>query len=77
MFSDNALEFAHGERQVNSSETWRPRTLMEMLAQTIRQPRPFPPKRPYASFLEDFVDPLHSNPASETHAESINGFVTR
>lgn len=33
---------------------------------TLRQPKPDPPKRPYASFLKDFVDPVHpgSYPAS-------------
>jgi hypothetical protein len=26
----------------------------------LQQPKPKPPKRPYASFLKDFVDPIHA-----------------
>ncbi|KAH8889921.1 hypothetical protein GQ53DRAFT_184525 [Thozetella sp. PMI_491] len=31
---------------------------------TLQQPQPRPFKHPYASFLEDFVDPVHPNPIS-------------
>ncbi|KAF2461177.1 hypothetical protein BDY21DRAFT_361162 [Lineolata rhizophorae] len=29
---------------------------------TLQQPKPNPPKLPYASFLKDFLDPVHSHP---------------
>ncbi|KAI0403527.1 hypothetical protein F4802DRAFT_292129 [Xylaria palmicola] len=39
---------------------------------TLQQPEPRPPKRPYASFLKDFVDPVHPHP----RPESLHTFVS-
>ena len=42
------------------------RSLMEKLVQaTLQQPKLNPPNHPYASFLKDFVDPIH--PATSVH----------
>ncbi|TAQ85618.1 hypothetical protein B7494_g6070 [Chlorociboria aeruginascens] len=39
---------------------------------TVQQPKPLPFKRPHASFLEDLVDQLPSNPAPKrSHLESV------
>lgn len=55
-----------------------PRTnqrLIEKFVQTIQQqPKPLPLKCSYASFLEDFVDPL---PPKRYRLESIDSFVTQ
>ncbi|KAI9799412.1 MAG: hypothetical protein M1825_004512 [Sarcosagium campestre] len=50
---------------------------MEEFVQTIQQqPKPLPLKRPHASFLEDTVDLLPSNPASKRYRpESVDAFV--
>lgn len=40
---------------------------------TLQQPKPKPPKRPYVSFLEDFVDPVHP----DRRAASIHTFVSQ
>ncbi|MCJ1247010.1 hypothetical protein MMC30_004221 [Trapelia coarctata] len=46
--------------------------------QSIQQPKPFPLKRPYTSFLEDFVGQASSSPAPKRyHPESVNSFVTQ
>ncbi|KAF2245124.1 hypothetical protein BU26DRAFT_533225 [Trematosphaeria pertusa] len=39
---------------------------------TLQQPKPNPPKHSYASFLEDFVDPVHVN----TRPTSVHAFVS-
>ncbi|KAI1149631.1 hypothetical protein F4825DRAFT_468843 [Nemania diffusa] len=39
---------------------------------TLQQPKPNRPKRPYASFLKDFVDPVHAGP----HPTSLHSFVS-
>lgn len=38
----------------------------EVTQTTLQQPEPRPPKRPYASFLKDFVDPIHPHPRPES-----------
>jgi hypothetical protein len=42
------------------------------MGQLIQQPKPNPPKRLYASFLKDFVDPVHPDP----RPASIHTFVS-
>lgn len=44
-------------------------SLMEKLVQTtaLQQPKPKPPKRSYASFLEDCVDPDHPRPSQSAN----------
>lgn len=39
---------------------------------TLQQPKPKPPKRFYASFLEDCIDPVDSGPPPEF----VNSFVS-
>src|SRR5690348_9424519 len=46
--------------------------MAELEQKTLQQPKPKSPKRPYASFLKDFVDPVHLDPASE----SVRTFVS-
>lgn len=41
----------------------------------LRQPKPKPPKRPYASFLEDFVDPAHPNHRTESVYTFISNWL--
>ncbi|KAH9983639.1 hypothetical protein F4779DRAFT_632581 [Xylariaceae sp. FL0662B] len=43
----------------------------ELVQNTLLQPKPKPSKRPYASFLKDFVDPFHAS----LRPESIHAFV--
>lgn len=45
--------------------------IVELEQTTLQQPKPEPPKRSYASFLKDFVDPVHSN-----YPESVHTFVS-
>ena len=40
---------------------------MEKFVQSVQQPKPLPPKRPFTLFLEDSVDQLPSNPALKRH----------
>lgn len=50
--------------------------LMEELVQaTLQQPKPTPPKRSYASFLEDFVDPISSNPQLGPANDLVSGWL--
>jgi hypothetical protein len=48
--------------------------LTEQLVQTtLQQPKPNPPKHSYASFLEDFIDPVHLSPGPA----SVHTFVSK
>lgn len=59
--------------------TQRPRVEVEKAEQTavtaLRQPNPTPPKRPYASFLEGYVDPLSPNPRPESSNSLVSGWL--
>lgn len=58
-----------------------PRTsqrLMGKFVQSVLQPKPHPPKRPYTPFPKDFVDQLSSGPASKRfRPESVDRSVTQ
>ena len=43
----------------------RPQLIGQFVQTTLQQPKPNAPKHPYASFLKDFVDPIH--PATSVH----------
>jgi len=46
--------------------------MRELMQTTLRQPKPNPPNHPYASFLKDFVDPVHQ----DTRPTSVHTFVS-
>jgi len=46
--------------------------MYENVQTTLQQPEPTPPKRLYASFLKDFVDPAHPSPCSP----SVHTFIS-
>lgn len=49
-----------------------PGLMRELVQTTLRQPKPNPPRHPYASFLKDFVDPVHQ----VTRPTSVHSFVS-
>ncbi|KAF2789130.1 hypothetical protein K505DRAFT_341527 [Melanomma pulvis-pyrius CBS 109.77] len=51
----------------------------EIVQTTLQQPKPKPPKHPYASFLKDFVDPVDSvdlDPRPDPRANTLYNFVS-
>lgn len=49
----------------------RPQLTEQLVQTTLQQPKPNPPKRPYAAFLKDFVDPVHPGPGPASVHTSI------
>lgn len=50
----------------------RPQLIGQLVQTTLQQPKPNPSKHPYASFLKDFVDPIHPGPGPA----SVHTFVS-
>ncbi|KAJ4313207.1 hypothetical protein N0V84_009533 [Fusarium piperis] len=49
-----------------------PQLTGQPVQRTLQQPKPKPPKRPYASFLDDFVNPVYP----DRRAASVHTFVS-
>ena len=62
-------EKAEADKVRQRSPHARPQLMRQHAQKPLQQPKPNPPNHPYASFLIDFVDPVHPAP------ESVNSFV--
>lgn len=77
-FVDEAQSIIQKKSRQNSRILRAPQTLQSPTnnAQTLQQPEPRPSKRPYASFLEDFVDPVYPYPRPESLYEFISSWLS-
>ncbi|KAG9231490.1 hypothetical protein BJ875DRAFT_117032 [Amylocarpus encephaloides] len=72
------IETEEAEQEASTCPHTSQRRMEKFVQTSQQQPKPLPPKRSHASFLEDLVDQLHSSPALKRYRpESVSSFVTQ
>ncbi|KAK0624759.1 hypothetical protein B0T17DRAFT_590603 [Bombardia bombarda] len=61
--------------RLTRTDAQQPGVEKEVAQTTLQQPEPRPPKRLYASFLKDFVDPVHPHPRPESLHTFVSGWL--